>query len=81
MLLKFSVQNYRGFPNRIEWDLSHPNSYSFNSFAISKGVVKNGILYGPNGSGKTNFGLAIFDIEYHLAPLKAKKHDYFDNYA
>lgn len=80
MLQKFAVTNYRGFARRIELDLSNPSNYSFNQFAISNGVVKNGIIYGPNGSGKSNLGLAIFDIEYHLAPLKAKKSDYYSNY-
>lgn len=80
MLQKFAVTNYRGFAKRIELDLSNPSNYSFNQYAISNGVVKNGIIYGPNGVGKSNLGLAIFDIEYHLAPLKAKKGDYYNNY-
>ncbi|MDE7442866.1 MAG: AAA family ATPase [Muribaculaceae bacterium] len=80
MLTKFAVKNYRGFADKIELDLSHPSNYEFNTFAISNGVIKNGIIYGPNGSGKSNLGLAIFDIEYHLAPLKAKKSSYYDNY-
>lgn len=80
MLIKFSVTNYRGFANRIEWDLSNPANYEFNQNAIKDGIIKNGIIYGPNGSGKSNFSLAIFDIEYHLSPLKAKKNDYYNNY-
>lgn len=80
MLTKFAVKNYRGFENRIELDLSSPSNYEFNRYVIKDNVVKNGIIYGPNGSGKTNFGLAIFDIEYHLAPLKAKKPDYYNNF-
>ncbi|MDE6629165.1 MAG: ATP-binding protein [Muribaculaceae bacterium] len=80
MLKKFAVTNFRGFDKRIEFDLSRPGNYAFNQFAISDGVVKNGIIYGPNGCGKTNLGLALFDIEYHLAPLKAKKSDYYDNF-
>lgn len=79
MLIKFAVTNFRGFKNRLEWDLSRPNNYSFSTNAIKNDVIKNGIIYGPNGSGKTNFGLAIFDIEYHLSQ-KWKKLDYFDNY-
>lgn len=80
MLTKFAVTNYRGFENRIELDLSSPSNYEFNRYVIKDNVVKNGIIYGPNGSGKTNLGLAIFDIEYHLAPLKAKKPDYYSNF-
>lgn len=80
MLTKFAVTNYRGFKNRIEWDLSHPSNYSFNANAIKDGIVKNGIIYGPNGAGKSNFGLAIFDIANHLSH-KWKKPDYYLNYA
>ena len=68
MLAKFSVKNYRGFSERIEWDLSTPNNYEFNTEVIKDGIIKNGIIYGPNGSGKTNFGLALFDIVPHLGP-------------
>ena len=79
MLIKFAVTNYRGFADRIELDLSHPNNYTFNTFAIKDGVVKNGIIYGPNGCGKTNFSLAIFDIVNHLSQ-KWKKLNYYTNF-
>lgn len=80
MLTKFAVTNYRGFAKRIEFDLSHPSGYDFNKTAIKDGVVKNGIIYGPNGSGKTNLGLAIFDIANHLSH-KWKKPDYYLNFS
>lgn len=76
MLAKFSVNNYRGFKEKIELDLSHPANYEFNGFAIKNGIVKNGIIYGPNGSGKTNLGLAIFDIVNHLSQ-KMRKPDFY----
>lgn len=79
MLIKFAVKNYRGFSERIEWDLSHPSSYTFNLYAIKDGIVKNGIVYGPNGSGKTNISMAIFDIVNHLTQ-KFKKADYYNNF-
>lgn len=79
MLEKFAVKNYRGFKDRIEWDLSNPSNYSFNTDAIRNGVVKNGIIYGPNGSGKTNLSMAIFDIVNHLTQ-KFKKPDYYKNF-
>jgi hypothetical protein len=79
MLTKFAIKNYRGFSDRIEWNLSHPSSYTFNHSAIKDGIVKNGIVYGPNGSGKTNLSLAVFDIVNHLTQ-KAKKPDYYRNF-
>lgn len=62
MLTRFSVTNYMGFPNKITWDLSRPHDYAFNSHLIKDGVIKNGIIYGINGSGKTSLGRAVFDI-------------------
>ena len=79
MLAKFAVKNFRGFKDRIEIDLTRHSNYTFNSFAIKDGIIKNGILYGPNGSGKTNFSLAIFDIVNHLSQ-KWKKQDYYYNF-
>lgn len=74
MLTKFAVKNYRGFSDRIEWNLSTPSNYSFNTAAIRNGVVKNGIIYGPNGSGKSNLSLAIFDLILHLTQKQKNTH-------
>ena len=74
MLTKFAVKNYRGFGDRIEWNLSNPNNYSFNKEAIKDGIVKNGIIYGPNGGGKSNLALAIFDIILHLTQKQKSIH-------
>jgi len=79
MLAKFSVKNFRGFTDTIEWDLTRHSNYSFNAFAIKNDIIKNGIVYGPNGSGKTNLGLAVFDIVNHLTQ-KWKKPDYYINF-
>ena len=79
MLVKFAVTNYRGFAQRIEWDLSKPSNYSFNTFAIKNGIIKNGILYGPNGSGKSNFALSLFDIVKHLSQ-RWRPSDYYNNF-
>ena len=79
MLAKFAVKNFRGFKDRIEIDLTRHSNYTFNAFAIKDGIIKNGIIYGPNGSGKTNFSLAIFDIVNHLSQ-KWKKPDYYFNF-
>ena len=62
MLAKFSVRNYMGFPDKITWDLTKRRDYAFNTHLISDGIIKNGIIYGKNGSGKTSIGRAVFDI-------------------
>ena len=69
MLARFSVRNYMGFPDKIIWDLSKPHDYTFNTNLIKNGIVKNGIIYGVNGSGKSSLGRAVFDI-YSLINLK-----------
>ena len=79
MLAKFSVKNFRGFKDKIELDLTRHSNFSFNLYAIKDDIIKNGIIYGPNGSGKTNFSLAIFDIVNHLSQ-KWKKADYYANF-
>ena len=38
MLVKFAVKNFRGFADRIEWDLSQPSNYTW-----SKDVIKDNI--------------------------------------
>ena len=80
MLAKFAVKNFRGFADKIELDLTRHSNYSFNLYAIKDDIIKNGIVYGPNGSGKTNFSLAIFDIVNHVSQ-KWKKPDYYANFA
>lgn len=62
MLAKFSVRNYMGFPDKVTWDLTRCRDYAFNTHLVSNGIVKNGIIYGKNGSGKTSIGRAVFDI-------------------
>lgn len=79
MLKKFAVTNFRGFADRIEWDLSNPSNYEFSQYAIKDGIIKNAIIYGPNGSGKSNFSFAIFDIVNHLTQ-KNQYPNYYVNF-
>ncbi|MHA8068649.1 AAA family ATPase [Aquirufa ecclesiirivi] len=66
MLKKFSVSNFKSFENNFEFDLSDINGYEFNTRSIKNGIVNNALIYGHNGVGKSNLGLAIFDIVGHL---------------
>lgn len=66
MLKKFSVENFKGFKDKITLDIGTPSNYSFNSEIIENGCITKGIIYGINGCGKSNLGLAIFDIITHL---------------
>ncbi len=66
MLRKFSVSNFKNFNEKITFDLQKPCNYEFNDEVIDNGCVSKGIIYGFNGSGKSNFALALFDIILHL---------------
>ena len=66
MLKKFSVENFKGFKDKITFDIGSPSNYSFNSEIIENGCVTKGIVYGINSCGKSNLGLAIFDLIIHL---------------
>ena len=66
MLKKFSVENFKGFKDKITFDIGTPSNYGFNSEIIENGCVTKGIVYGINSCGKSNLGLAIFDIIIHL---------------
>lgn len=66
MISNFSVKNFRGFRETLNWNFCNKKNYEFNANAVEKGVIKNGLIYGPNGSGKSNLGIALFDIVGHL---------------
>lgn len=67
MLSKFSVSNYKSFQDELEFDFKC-GKFDFNQDAVSSktNLVKTAIVYGKNGSGKSNLGLAIFDLVTHL---------------
>ena len=66
MLKKFSVENFKGFRDKLTLDIGSPNNYSFHPEVIKNGCVTKGIIYGINSCGKSNLGLAIFDLITHL---------------
>lgn len=66
MLKCFSIENFKGFRDKITFNMGVPSNYSFHSEVIENGCVTKGIIYGINSCGKSNLGLAIFDIILHL---------------
>lgn len=72
MLTKFNVKGFMGFKNEISFNLSEPNSYAFLTECISEGVVRSAVIHGRNGVGKSNLGLAIFDIFSLLTDYKVE---------
>ncbi|MBE7634014.1 ATP-binding protein [Tenacibaculum finnmarkense genomovar ulcerans] len=76
MITKFSVSNFKGFSQEFTFDLQNTNGYNFNKTSIKNGIVNNALIYGHNGVGKSNLGLAIFDIVGHLTDKNINKNDY-----
>lgn len=66
VLKKFSVENFKGFKDKIIFDIGSPSNYSFHSEIVENGCITKGIIYGINNCGKSNLGLAIMDIITHL---------------
>ncbi len=65
MLLEFSVQGFKGFDKKITLNLKS-NTYKFNTESVKDDVINKALIYGHNGVGKSNMGIAIFDITNHL---------------
>lgn len=80
MLKRFSVKNFKNFKDNIVFEMDHPANYEFNSEIVKNGCITKGIVYGINGSGKSNLALAIFDIILHLTD-KERALDKYQNYS
>lgn len=66
MLLRFEVKGFKSFDEWFVLDFSKTNDYQFNTECIKDDSVNKAMIYGANGSGKSNLGFAIFDIISHL---------------
>lgn len=76
MLTEFRVKGFKNFENELVFNLGNARDYEFNRDAVKDGVVKTGLIYGINGSGKSNLGYAIFDIIHHLTDKMPGKDHY-----
>lgn len=79
MIKLFTVNGFRNFNKDYTIDLSNPRSYSFNKDCINNSIVEKSIIYGRNSRGKSNFGLAMFDITNHLVDKNVGP-TLYDNY-
>lgn len=75
MLRIFEVENFRGFESPVEINFT-AGSYAFNDAVVRNGIVKNAIIYGKNGIGKSALGIAMFDIVAHLTDNERMLDDY-----
>lgn len=76
MLAKFKVSNFKSFDKDFLFDLTDISGYNFNAECIKDGLVNNALVYGHNGVGKSNLGLAIFDIIEHLTDQEKNENEY-----
>lgn len=66
MLKLFEVTGFKNFENTIRLDFSDVRDYKFNGCCITNDLLGKIIVYGKNSVGKTNLGLALFDVVSHL---------------
>ena len=62
MLKRFEVQGFKSFSHPVTIDFSDVRDYKFNDSCIKNNLLNKIIIYGRNSVGKTNLGLALFDI-------------------
>ena len=81
MLKLFEVTGFKNFKDKISLDFSDVRDYQFNTCCISNGLIGKMIVYGKNSVGKTNLGLALFDIVSHLTTKNTipSLYDYYLN--
>lgn len=75
VLIEFRVENFKNFKEELRFKLDDVKNYEFSTQAIKNGVVKDSLIYGANGSGKSNLGSAIFDISANITD-KEKNRNY-----
>lgn len=79
MLEYFSVKNFKNFQTELCLNLSDVKQYEFNTQCIRNKLIDKAIIYGVNGSGKSNLGFALFDIISHLTD-RQRDSGFYSNY-
>lgn len=79
MLRRLEVKNFKGFKDRLIFDLS-AREYNFNKDLVKDDLVNKALVYGKNGTGKSNLGIALFDLTLHLTDKQRIPDKYLQNY-
>ena len=66
MLIRFEVENFKNFKDKLVFCLDKTKGYEFNDYLIKDGILRGGVIFGKNASGKSNLGLALFDLINNL---------------
>lgn len=62
MLRKFEVTNYKNFKDTLCLDFTNVRDYKYNEYCVNNNLINKMIIYGKNAAGKSNLGMAIFDL-------------------
>lgn len=81
MLTRFEVAGFKNFKDRIILDFTDVRDYKFNTECVKNQLLNKVIVYGKNAVGKSNLGLALFDITTHLTEknVTPNVYDYYLN--
>lgn len=66
MLKLFEVSNFKNFEKKVSLNFADVRDYKFNMDCIANNLLNTVVVYGKNAIGKSNFGLALFDIVSHV---------------
>lgn len=81
MLKLFEVSGFKSFRETVRLDFSDVRDYQFNTDCLTDGLLSKILIYGKNAAGKSNLGLALFDIVSHLTGKNVSSglYDYYLN--
>lgn len=79
MLTRFEVTNFKNFKETLIFDLTQSKKFQFNEKCVLDGIVNKALIYGHNGTGKSNLGYAIFDLIAHIT-TKNINVEHYSNY-
>ncbi len=81
MLKQFKVNNFKNFKDDLDIDFSDVNGYKFSQDCITNDFIGKIIIYGKNGSGKTNLSKALGDLKETLTMSNDMKsaHSFISN--
>ncbi len=81
MLKLFEVNGFKNFEKKVTLDFADVRDYKFNKECVKENLLNTIIIYGKNAIGKSNYGLALFDIVTHLTSknITPGLYDYYIN--
>lgn len=66
MLKEFEVKNFKNFHDNLSINFGSIGGYQFGKDCITDNIISKMLIFGKNGTGKSNLGIAITDIVYSL---------------